>query len=93
MGLGCQCIQASCSSLPCICCAQDRVVCISWLMCCLCFVQRTLDSLIDRGDISSRDLDDRTMDALEGRQPVFCSSAWLSKVQSASQSDAGLWLA
>ena len=32
----------------------------------LCRVQRTLDGLIDRGDISSRDLDTRTMDALEG---------------------------
>ena len=32
----------------------------------LCWLQRTLDGLIDRGDISSRDLDTRTMDALEG---------------------------
>ena len=30
-------------------------------------MQKTLDELIDRGDISTRDLDTRTMDALEGR--------------------------
>ena len=30
-------------------------------------VQKTLDELIDRGDISTRDLDTRTMDALEGK--------------------------
>ena len=35
-------------------------------------MQKTLDELIDRGDISSRDLDTRTMDALEGRQPLEC---------------------
>ena len=35
-------------------------------------MQKTLDELIDRGDISSRDLDTRTMDALEGRQPLKC---------------------
>ena len=33
-------------------------------------LQKTLDELIDRGDISSRDLDTRTMDALEGRWPL-----------------------
>ncbi len=37
-------------------------------------MQKTLDDLIDRGDISSRDLDTRTMDALEGRQLLLCSS-------------------
>ena len=36
-------------------------------------MQKTLDDLIDRGDISSRDLDTRTMDALEGRQLLLCS--------------------
>ena len=39
----------------------------------LCRVQRTLDGLIDRGDISSRDLDTRTMDALEGDNPEMCA--------------------
>ena len=37
-------------------------------------MQKTLDDLIDRGDISSRDLDTRTMDALEGRQLLLFSS-------------------
>ena len=35
-------------------------------------MQKTLDELIDRGDISTRDLDTRTMDALEGRSPLQC---------------------
>jgi len=35
--------------------------------------QKKLDSLIDRGQIRSSDLDNRTMDALEGAQGTPCS--------------------
>lgn len=43
-----------------------------------CYLQKTLDELIDRGDISSRDLDNRTMDALEGERRFYCQLLPLS---------------
>ena len=53
-----------------ICAASAEIFTLYSLMsCCL---QKTLDELIDRGDISSRDLDNRTMDALEGERRSYC---------------------